>query len=241
MRKPSPSMIVALVALFVALGGAGVAANGGNFILGHSNSASKGTVLSAPVAGGKALQVTNANTSNAASTALGLNVASGHAPFTVNSGVKVANLNADLLDGLDSSVFQQRVGGTCASGSAVSGVNMNGSVTCQTVGSDAYSASAPFTGMAVPAGSYVILAKAGFTNVVGFASLNCDLEEGGIVIDKAVSSASTSTGTTNLVVPLQATATLTTTKELKVVCSDAGTGGTLGDAQLTAITVGAIH
>jgi len=105
MRKPSPSMIVALLALFVALSGVGMAANGGTFILGHTNSASNSTSLSAPVAGGKALQVTNNNTSNAASTALGLNVASGHAPFTVNSSFKVANLNADMLDGIDSKAF----------------------------------------------------------------------------------------------------------------------------------------
>jgi hypothetical protein len=102
-------MIVALLALFVALSGVGMAANGGNFILGHSNSASLNTSLSAPVAGGRALQVTNNNTSNAASTALGLTVATGHAPFTVNSGVKVTNLNADTLDGLDSSAFAAAV------------------------------------------------------------------------------------------------------------------------------------
>lgn len=137
MRKPSPAMIVALVALFVALSGVGVAANGGNFILGHANSATLSTALSAPVVGGKALQVTNTNTSNPASTALGLSVAAGHAPFTVNSAVKVANLNADLVDGLDSSALQQRVAGTCASGSAINGVNVNGSVTCQAVGGPA--------------------------------------------------------------------------------------------------------
>lgn len=107
MRKPSASMIVALVALFTALSGVGVAANGGNFILGHSNSATLSTSLTAPVAGGKALQLTNTNTSNPASTALGLNVAPNHAPFAVNSAVKVANLNADTLDGIDSSGFVQ--------------------------------------------------------------------------------------------------------------------------------------
>ena len=32
-------------------------------------------------------------------------MASGHAPFTVNSGTKVANLNADKLDGIDSTGF----------------------------------------------------------------------------------------------------------------------------------------
>lgn len=48
--------------------------------------------------------MSNTSTTTAA-TALGLNVASGHAPFTVNSGTKVANLNADSLDGLDSTSF----------------------------------------------------------------------------------------------------------------------------------------
>jgi hypothetical protein len=105
MRKPSPAMIVALLSLFVALGGAGVAATGGNFILGKTNSATSTTSVSAPL-GGKALQVSNTSASAGAS-ALGLNVASGHAPFTVNSGVKVTNLNADALDGIDSSGFVQ--------------------------------------------------------------------------------------------------------------------------------------
>jgi hypothetical protein len=103
MRKPSPAMIVALLSLFVALGGAGMAATGGNFILGKTNSAMSTTSLSAPL-GGKALQVSNASTTAGAST-LGLNVASGHAPFTVNSAVKVANLNAAKLDGIDSTGF----------------------------------------------------------------------------------------------------------------------------------------
>jgi hypothetical protein len=92
------------VALFVALGGTTYAATGGNFILGQPNSASSTTALSAPVAGNKALLLTNTNT-GAGATALGLNVASGHAPFTVNSGTKVTNLNADMLDGLNSTAF----------------------------------------------------------------------------------------------------------------------------------------
>jgi hypothetical protein len=123
-------MIVALVALFVALSGVAVAANGGSFILGHANRASMPTALSAPVAGGTALQVTNNNTSSLASTALGLNVAAGHAPFTVNSGVKVANLNADMVDGIDSSAFQSRVTGSCSGKGAISQINADGTVGC---------------------------------------------------------------------------------------------------------------
>jgi hypothetical protein len=91
------------LALFVSLGGVGYSATGGAFILGKSNTANKQSVLSAPVKK-PALQVTNTNTA-AGATALGLKVASGHAPFTVNSGVKVTNLNADRLDGFDSASF----------------------------------------------------------------------------------------------------------------------------------------
>jgi hypothetical protein len=84
---------------FIVLGGISYAATGGNFILGKSNSASSKTSLAAPIAD-KALAVTN-NSTKAGATALGLNVASGHPPFKVNSGAKVTNLNADELDGQD--------------------------------------------------------------------------------------------------------------------------------------------
>jgi hypothetical protein len=97
--RPSPAMVVACIALLVALGGTTYAATGGNFILGQSNTASSKSTLSAPIAD-KALTVTN-NSTKAGATALGLNVAKGHPPFRVNSGAKVANLNADKLDGID--------------------------------------------------------------------------------------------------------------------------------------------
>jgi hypothetical protein len=99
-------MIVALAALFVALSGVGIAGNGQSLILGKSdNTATLKTGLSAPI-NDKALQLTNTNTGTNA-TALGLTVASGHAPFTVSSQTRVANLNADKLDGIDSSGFVQ--------------------------------------------------------------------------------------------------------------------------------------
>jgi hypothetical protein len=99
------SNVVGYVALFIALGGTTYAATGGNFILGQSNSASSTTSLTRTGANtGKGLQVTN-NSTGAGATALGLNVAGGHAPFTVNSGTKVANLNADKVDGQDASAL----------------------------------------------------------------------------------------------------------------------------------------
>jgi hypothetical protein len=110
MRRPSPAMSVALAALFVALGGVGVAATGGNFILGKpDNAASSKTGLLAPV-NDKALQITNTS-GQANATALGLTVAAGHAPITISPGAGTAtNLNADLLDGRDSSGFLRRQG-----------------------------------------------------------------------------------------------------------------------------------
>jgi hypothetical protein len=102
--------VMVTILAFVVLGGVSYAATGGNFILGNANTASSKSTLSAPIAD-KALQVTNTSTGVGA-TALGLSVASGHTPFTINSGAKVANLNADKLDNKDSAAFQ----GWCSAG-----------------------------------------------------------------------------------------------------------------------------
>ena len=99
------NVMVSTLAFIVLGGSTAMAATGGSFILGQSNSASSATSLTRTGANtGKGLQVTNTST-GAGAAALGLTVAGGHAPFTVNSGTKVANLNADKLDGLDSTAF----------------------------------------------------------------------------------------------------------------------------------------
>src|SRR4051812_10550414 len=104
----SPSMAVALLALFVALGGVGIAATGGNFIIGTPNTATSPTELTASgAASTSALKLTNSNTASG-STALDLNVPAGKPPMKVNSKTKVTNLNADLIDGLESTAFVRR-------------------------------------------------------------------------------------------------------------------------------------
>jgi hypothetical protein len=60
---------------------------------------------------GAPLALTSNSTATGA-TALKLKVSSGNAPFTVNSGTKVAKLNADKLDGVDSTGLIQGKGGT---------------------------------------------------------------------------------------------------------------------------------
>jgi hypothetical protein len=75
--------------------GTAYAANGGTFRLGQSNSASKTTTLT-----------------NSTGTALRLNAPSTKAPLSVGTNkTKVPNLNADLLDGKDSSAFLQKSSG----------------------------------------------------------------------------------------------------------------------------------
>jgi hypothetical protein len=109
-RKPhvTPSFVISCLALFVALGGTAYAATGGTFILGQANSATSGTGLTSKNAG-KTLNLTQ-QSPKAAATALGLNVPVGRPPFMVNSNVRVDNLNADLIDGVDGSQIVRATG-----------------------------------------------------------------------------------------------------------------------------------
>lgn len=102
MKLSTTSFAAGAVAALVIGSGSAYAATGGNFILGKSNSAGATTTLS-----------------NANGTALSLNSKSGTAPLKVNRTTKVANLNADLLDGLSSSSFAKASGkvGTIEEGS----------------------------------------------------------------------------------------------------------------------------
>lgn len=113
LHRPSHATVVAYTALFFAMGGTAVAATGSTFLTGRSNTATTVTSLT-----------------NGAGTPLSLGARAGYAPLAVNSTTKVGRLNADLLDGLDSTSLQRRVTGVCASGSAMTGVAANGTVTC---------------------------------------------------------------------------------------------------------------
>ena len=104
----STSLVVGLavmMALMVgvassALAGTGI---GGVFNLGKTNSVNAVTKLAGSVPG--ASLVVDNNSTGSAATALDLQVEPGKAPMKVNSGTKVANLNSDTLDGIDSAAF----------------------------------------------------------------------------------------------------------------------------------------
>jgi hypothetical protein len=96
-----------MLALVVAFGHAGYSATGGSFILGTINNASTQTMLKAPIPR-STLNITNTSAASGA-TALGLSVPATRPPMIVTSAVKVANLNADLLDGFDSAAFTRKL------------------------------------------------------------------------------------------------------------------------------------
>ena len=103
--------LAVILALTVGVAGAAFGANGTNFILGQTNAATAITKLAgAAGVSGPSLQIDN-NSANAAATALDLQVEAGRPPMTVNSGVKVANLNADRLDDREASSFANGVNG----------------------------------------------------------------------------------------------------------------------------------
>jgi hypothetical protein len=92
-----------VMALVVGAASTAWSATGGNFILGEGNVATAITKL-AGAAGvdGPMLQIRN-NNADPNDTALDLKVQTGEAPMRVNSDTKVANLNADMVDGQDAS------------------------------------------------------------------------------------------------------------------------------------------
>jgi hypothetical protein len=128
LKRPSPAMGVALIALFIALSGTTYAATGGNFILGQANTATTQTSLTAGVGGAKVLQLTNTSTASGAE-GLGITVGTNKAPIRVNSTAgKAANLNSDKLDGLDSTAFL-RTTGKAADSNLLDGIDSSGFLT----------------------------------------------------------------------------------------------------------------
>ena len=103
MRRPSPATAISLAALVFAMSGTAVAATGGDFILGKSNTAASVTSLS-----------------NAKGTALSLSSAATAPPLKVSNSVQVPNLNASELDGQAATAFLG-VNGTAADSAELGG------------------------------------------------------------------------------------------------------------------------
>ena len=92
------SLVLGLATTAVAGTGAGAVFN-----LGQTNTVNAMSKLVGSIAGPNLVIDNNSN--DARATALNLQVEAGKAPMKVNSGAKVANLNSDKLDGIDSAAF----------------------------------------------------------------------------------------------------------------------------------------
>jgi hypothetical protein len=110
-------LIGAVVAAVVMLSFPVVAEVGGNLILGKANTADAVTSLSGSATA--SLRITNTRTD---APALDLRVTAGAPPLKVNSTARVANLNADRLDGKHASAFLL-AGGTAADANLLDGLD----------------------------------------------------------------------------------------------------------------------
>lgn len=135
--RPSPAMGVALLGLVVALGSTGWAANGAAFVLGvATNSATALTKLAANY-NGSAMQLSNASVGISA-TALSLTTAATRPPMAVNSNIKVNHLNADWLDGFDSTALARvrHVPFTLAAGQSTAPIVLPANLPVHVMGTD---------------------------------------------------------------------------------------------------------
>jgi hypothetical protein len=97
--------LAVILALVAGVASTAFAGNGDTWRLGRTNVATAITALGGTLGvDGPMLRLTN-NNAGINDTALDLKVQSGEAPMSVNSGTKVNSLNADQLDGLDSTFF----------------------------------------------------------------------------------------------------------------------------------------
>jgi hypothetical protein len=96
-HRPSAAIVISLIALFFAMGGTAVAATGGSFILGKSNTAAAVSSLT-----------------NTKGTALRLSSTSTTPPLKVSNSVQVPKLNVSMLGGVPA-------GGYVHGGGAITG------------------------------------------------------------------------------------------------------------------------
>jgi membrane-associated phospholipid phosphatase len=127
--RPSRSLCVVLcvAATVMSVSAMEGVASAASLQIGKKNKSKAQTTLSSSAKKKATLALSNTGGAAAAS----FTTKKGKAPFNVSSTTKVKSLNADLLDGLDSSQLQLRIAASCAAGSAIRVVNSDGSVTCQ--------------------------------------------------------------------------------------------------------------
>jgi hypothetical protein len=182
-----------------------------------------------------------------------------HSSLTISPGTGLTGGGPVALGGsgtlsVDPSAVQDRVTGTCSSGSALDQINQDGTVGCQSTLPAAYSASNPaevplavypsattLASVSVPAGSYVINAKTNLSNEAsGTRVVVCHLNASGIADATDNDLGASGSADDGDVVPLEAMVTLGSATTVSLTCyADSGSAGDVGAdyAQLTLIAV----
>ncbi len=111
------AVVSAIAVSTLTLDGVAYAATGSSLVLGRINTASTTTVIQ-----GGSLPVLSLRSS--AATAV---------PLAVNGTGRVANLNADRIDSLDSTQLQRRVAASCPPGQAMTGITAAGAPICRSL------------------------------------------------------------------------------------------------------------
>ena len=239
-RRPSPSIAVAGAALFVALGGSAIAAEG----LIHAGDISPGAITSKAIRNGGVEPVdlsvrtrallqrgvgsagakgdtgpTGTPGTNGANGANGPNGANGSNGVDGADGVNGAN-GSDGVDGADG------VDGTIAPLSATQGQTALPTASPPTV----------VVSLAVPAGDYVVLAKTQLSHTGAGDSIECMLKAGTTTIDRI--SMKTLPALAAIPASLQAVTTTASPSQLSVECDVATANGAADFSSLIAMPTG---
>lgn len=247
--RPTPSIVVAGIALFAALGGSAVAANS----LIHAGNIAPGAVTSKAIRNGgvqprdlsartRALLqagggqagargetgpagapgVNGASGANGPGGASGVNGANGPSGANGANGANGVD-GADGVDGTDGTDGTDGVDGTIAPLSAKQGLT------------PLATASPPTTvvELAVPAGTYVVLAKTQLSHTGAGDSIDCTLKAGGATIDQVAMK--TLPALAAIPVPLQAVTTTASPSQLSVECDVQVANGSADFSSLIAV------
>ena len=235
-RRPSAALVISSAALFMSMGGVGVAATG---LIG-TNQIRNGAVTYSKIAPNSVGKVRLAN-SGVVNSKL------------AHDSVSYKDIQPGAVGSVRSNInqMQERVKGTCAAGSAVASVNNKGAVTCnaaapQEYGSSTTATATKLTGTAATTGTVALPTGPTY---LGFANTKLTATSGnssGTATVKCTFTVGTSTTSDTVVLNTDATAGHTTTATIPmqlagaagtstVACTSTTSGGTQSVTGLSAI------
>ncbi len=236
-RWPTPSIIAAGAALFVALGGSAVAANG----LIHAGDIAPGAVTSKTIRnGGIEPRDLSTRTRALLQVAEGVAGEDGVDGSTGTPGTNGANgpngpngaNGVDGTDGIDGTDGTDGIDGTDGTDGTIAPLSATAGMTALPT------ASPPTTvvDLAVPAGNYVVLAKTQLSHTGAGDTIDCTLKSGSASIDQI--SMKTLPALAAIPVSLQAVTVVTSPSQLRVECDVLTANGSANFSSVIAIPTG---